>query len=169
MFLWRWISDTSITFHHQVKCSGLWWRPKSVCVCVSESCGDVAEKLGVIFQIYYITHYIIFFFFCRIQLLPGKLLPVNDSSTNVGTAGVTLHNWRTSAAARLWRARSVRSGCGLWVGIDSKKSHLMEDRPDSAPPASSTVTTLFTPHKQAGRPPRFEAALCYCRKLRGSS
>lgn len=32
-----------------------------------------------------------------------------------------------------------------------------------APPASSTVTTLFTPHKQAGRPPRFEAALCYCR------
>lgn len=110
-----------------------------------------------------------FFFFCRIQLLPGKLLPVNDSSTNVGTAGVTLHNWRTSAAARLWRARSVRSGCGLWVGIDSKKSHLMEDRPDSAPPASSTVTTLFTPHKQAGRPPRFEAALCYCRKLRGSS
>lgn len=32
-----------------------------------------------------------------------------------------------------------------------------------APPASSTATTLFTPHKQAGRPPRFEAALCYCR------
>lgn len=32
-----------------------------------------------------------------------------------------------------------------------------------APPSSSTVTTLFTPHKQAGWPPRFEKALRFCR------
>lgn len=39
----------------------------------------------------------------------------------------------------------------------------MANQPDAAvtPPALSTATTLFTPHKQAGRPPRFEAALCY--------
>lgn len=86
--LWRWISDTSITFHHQVKCSGLWWRPKSVCVCVSESCGDVAEKLGVIFPIYYITHYIFFAVFsfypessCPLMTLLQMLVPLASRCT----------------------------------------------------------------------------------------
>lgn len=48
-------------------------------------------------------------------------------------------------------------------GLDEKV--LFDGGPDqggAAPPASSTVTTLFTSHKQAGQTPRFEAALCHC-------
>lgn len=44
----------------------------------------------------------------------------------------------------------------LWKELDSGDC--------SAPPASSTVTTLFTPHKQAGRTPRLEAAPCHCHR-----
>lgn len=130
-----------------------------VCVCVSESCGDVAEKLGVIFQIYYITHCIFFAVFSFYL----------ESSRPLMTLLQMLVFYAAQLAHICCSSALARSGCGLRVGIDSKKSRLMEDRPDSAPPASSTATTLFTPHKQAGRPPRFEAALRYCRKLRGSS
>lgn len=54
--------------------------------------------------------------------------------------------------------------CGLWTGPSARKVPF-DGGPaqgGAAPPASSTVTTLFTWHKQAGQTPRSEAALCHC-------
>lgn len=54
--------------------------------------------------------------------------------------------------------------CGLWTGPRARKV-LFDGGPaqgGAAPPASSTVTTLFTSHKQASQTPKSEAALCHC-------
>lgn len=105
-----------------------------------------------------------------VQVLPRKILfkkeqtsPINATSANVGP--FWLRPARLAHVGCSCALAILCSGCGLWTGLSLRKSCLMEDQPSCgrAPPVSSTVTTLFTPHKQAGRPPRFEAALCYRR------
>ncbi len=91
---------------------------------------------------------------------------INDTCANVGTSDFLLHNWHTSAAAVLQPSCSVCLGCGLWTGLNSRKSCLMEDRPNAAeplPPRPQRPHCLLHINKLAG-PPRFEAALCYCRR-----
>lgn len=151
----------------------LWWGPKRVCVCFCDVSVSVCDPWRDFFLFKRIARS------CRNNKIQTSTLTVQILSRKFYLNGVNIsYYWHFCKCWSLWLRRVqlahvgcscalaiLCSGCGLWTGLNLRKSCLMEDQPSCgrAPPASSTVTTLFTPHKQAGRPPRFEAALCYRR------
>lgn len=122
--LWRWISDTSITFRHQVKCSMLWWGPKSVCAhtCVCACLSGLVTHVVMLLKMSVgslcrndIIHTLtVASAFIQILIKKKKSFLL---MTQIRLPPAQLAHICCSCFGPL-----VSSGCGLWTGLEIQES-----------------------------------------------